>query len=272
MPTLEERINKLYLKTGDVITEEWYGDLTSLLKDLSAQSAVDYAGYVHRHLIPEIDLAFRLGIEDRRFLSLHAGYGYFAYEVHASDVKADYGCFTHDVSASNVKADYGYFNCDAYIQGKRILKDGDPIYVADLYTPAREKITHAIDYAYITDYLATIKSDVEALLALKKFELLGIQVDYQAPALAKVFDPDLEAKIDGKVRLKIASEYESYGYLTWLPSGLAQEVEALLNLGEPLKPKAWHEFDFTVKQGDKVNVKFYPGSRVTVAVYNLREG
>jgi len=255
MPTLEERINNLILKTGDVITEDWYYDLADTLKMISLQSAVDYTGYVHRDLIPEIDMAFRLGINNLRFLSISAGYGYF----------------TYDVNALNVKADYGYFNCDAYIQGRRILKDGDPIYVADLFTPAREKVTQAIDYAYITDYLASMKSDIEALLALKKIELLGIQVEYTAPALAKVFNPDLEAKIDGKIKVKITSEYESYGYLTWLPSGLATEVEALLNLGEPLKSKSWHEFDFMVKQGDKVNVKFYPSSKVTVAVYNLRE-
>jgi len=47
MPTWEE-IQELKLKTGDVITEDWYDKLVDILNRLAFESAVDVYGYIHR--------------------------------------------------------------------------------------------------------------------------------------------------------------------------------------------------------------------------------
>ena len=63
-----------------------------------------------------------------------------------------------DKAWKDIYAHYGYFIDDAYIQGKRVLKDGDPINIADIYPEARQKITQAIDASTLLGY---IKEDVE---------------------------------------------------------------------------------------------------------------
>ena len=39
-----------------------------------------------------------------------------------------------------VYAHYGYFNTDAYVQGRRVLKDGDPVTVMYFEGPAKDEI------------------------------------------------------------------------------------------------------------------------------------
>jgi len=268
MPTLEERINSLYLRTGQVITEDFFANLVDVLKDMAKRGAVTYEGYVTKDLVPVSDLEIELGSPTLRFFSVHTGYGYFTYDVivrgrtieelieelapaagpavaysavdeygyaHTDikpiedlalelglpdlrwkDVYAGYGVFTYDVivrgktieeliseaaptvaySAVDVEgyahkdikpiedlalelglpdlrwrdlyAGYGHFTYDVFVSGKRVLKDGDPIYVADIYAAAREKITQAIDYAKVTGYTAelpVIRSVLEEIKA-----------------------------------------------------------------------------------------------------------
>jgi len=69
----------LRLRTGQVITEDWFDDVADAIENLDnaifAYSAVDYYGYVHKTLIPDTDLLLNLGIQTRRFKEVHAGYG-----------------------------------------------------------------------------------------------------------------------------------------------------------------------------------------------------
>jgi len=75
----------LRLKTGQVITQDWFNDIADAIEEIDravfAYSAVDYYGYVHKDLIPDTDLLLNLGMETRRFKQVHAGYGYFVYGI-----------------------------------------------------------------------------------------------------------------------------------------------------------------------------------------------
>jgi len=75
MPTWEE-IRELKLKTGDVITEDWYDKLVDILNRLAFESAVDVYGYIHRDLVPLVDAALRIGTPERRLLAIHVVYAY----------------------------------------------------------------------------------------------------------------------------------------------------------------------------------------------------
>ena len=283
MPTLEERIQGLYLRTGQVITEDWYAELVSVLKDLSTGGAVTYEGYVLRDLKPQQDLVINLGEPDLRFREVHAGYGYFTYEV--------------------------------FVAGKRVLKDGDPICISDIYPEAQEKITTAIDQAKVTGYTAElpsirqlvqdIKAEVssiettvsavyggysladiysklasieERLLVIEhaiegkgRPKLLAYRVSYDAPDLADIFPEDVLVEEDGRVRVKLVMERGGLAYLKHYLACAGTEVTALLNAGTEIPANAWQEFDVVAMKGDRVNIRVTPGQRVTVLLYNVDE-
>jgi len=270
-------------RSGEVIKTRWGQLVVDALDDLhnrvsGIQTVFSY-GYLVGDIIPDKDIAYLVGNPNARIKEVHSGYGYFTY--------------------------------DCFISGKRVLKDGDPIYIADLYHEARVRITEAIDYAYITQYtsrltlfdiplsqiegrivevsekiesiyagysladiysrLSDIETRLETLIDEKKPKLLGLMVDYYAPEFIDIFESDLVVQGDGKVRIKITGDRDFYGYLKWIPAGLTQEVISLLNEGRLIPRNAWKEFDFTVMKNDKVNVRVSPSTKVTVAIYNIFE-
>jgi len=265
MPSFED----LILRVGDVITQDWYERLVDHLNKIAFQGAVDYYGYVRSDLIPIADLALNLGTKSKRFLNVFAAYGYMAKldadKVQASDVAAT------NINTNAITAKSGSFDETLTLQGKQVLKDGDPIYVADLYQAAYEKITYAIDVSKVADYIADIKADIDLLLNYRKPELLAYEVNAYATAMAPIFASDVVVARDGRVRVKMLSDVDVYAYLSWRPSGFTDVIDGLLNRGEMVHAMTWHEEDFTVRQGDKVNVKVYPDAKVTVFIYNIGE-
>ncbi len=234
---LHDRIEKLYLKTGYPIHEGWYEDLVSVLHDMSERGAVDYSGYVHRDLIPDKDLQLKLGKIDKRFLEMHSGYGYFEFDV--------------------------------FVQGKRVIKDEDPIYIADLFTPAREKVTEAVDYSKATSYLKSIDDTVLNLMNMFKPTLLAKAINFVAGDFADVFDTDIVVSRDGRVRFKFTVNYDVYTYVKWIPKDEVEALIAMLNAGVPVPKDTWQELDFTVLEGDKINFRISPSARITIFVYNI---
>ena len=112
MPTLED----LRLRTGQVITEDWYDTLIDILSDVENRLILDYYGFVNKDLIPDTDLALNLGFPDKRFKEIHAG---------------------------TIFSDYGYFSGDLYIGDKNIQ------------TIAKEiASTYAFKGGYISNFLA----------------------------------------------------------------------------------------------------------------------
>ena len=55
---------------------------------------------------------------------------------------------------------YGFFNNALYVQGKPVIKDGDPISLYDIYPYAQQRITNAIDSSSL---LSAIKSKSDKL-------------------------------------------------------------------------------------------------------------
>jgi len=221
MPTLEE----LRLRTGQLVTEDWYDSLVDYLEQLGYGGVISLYGYVVKDLVPIVDLLLNLGIPLRRWLEVHVGYGYFAY--------------------------------NAWIQGKQVLKDGDPITVEDLGTSAQTKITSAID-----------GSQVAKAYQLKPVQL-GYAISYSAPDMGDCFASDLIALYDGRFRFKFEAQNNIYAYLKFTHVGQASAIIAALNAGSPIPLTAWHEFDFTSLVGDKVNFRITPNATLTVIVYNI---
>jgi len=265
----------LKVKTGQVIRSSWANDLVDAIQTVAEKGAVDYYGYVHKDLIPDRDLALNLGLEDLRFREVHAGYGYFTYTTKTDEILANVGHFSEELT----------------LQGKRVLKDEDPVHIASFYdyaaTQIKDEIINALQQfqpvktieraiSMFYDYAATqIKDEiVNALTELAipaKPHRVGIKVAYYAPAMADVFDPDITMNYDGRARFKLSGYEDFIAYIKHIPAGFVQEIIAALNSANIIEKDTWAEFDFTVNKDDKVNVRVYPSTTVTVIVYNIPE-
>jgi len=217
MPSLKDRIDNLRLKTGMVITEDFFTGLADVIEDMAFYGAITYDGYVRKDLEPIQDLALNLGSENFRFDEIHAGSGYFTYNV--------------------------------LVQGKPVIKDGDPINIAYFFDQALDQLLNTLG-------------------SLKPIEVART-IGYQAPPLADIFASDVEVSNDGRIRVKIKSDASVYVYLKWYPYGALSPDIGLLNEGNPIPSNVFKEFDSTVSKGDKVNVRVYPGAKVTVFLFNI---
>jgi len=71
-----------------------------------------------------------------------------------------YGWLTsgqQDINVDEVFANYGYINWNLFVQGKPVIKDGDPISLYDIFDYAQDKITAAINLAQITSLADLIR-------------------------------------------------------------------------------------------------------------------
>jgi len=118
--------------SGRVIRSSWGRGVVEALDILYYEGAVSYDGLIHRSLKPDKDLLYNIGFPDARIKEVHAGTGYFSQDV--------------------------------FIQGKRAIKDGDPVNIYDIFEPAREKITLAIDYSKLYDVTGGIDAKLAEIL------------------------------------------------------------------------------------------------------------
>ncbi len=68
---------------------------------------------------------------------------------------------------------YGYFYYDLLVQGKKVIKDGDPINIYDILEPAREKVTYAIDQSLLTQYMRDVREKV-LKLSMDEYGRVGV--------------------------------------------------------------------------------------------------
>ena len=214
MPTIEE----LRLRSGQVITEDWYDKLCSVLSEIYYDGAVDMYGYAHKDIVPDWDLVRMLGSGKLRWKEVHCGHGYASY--------------------------------DMFVQGKRVLKDGDPIYIADLFAEAISSVTQAVRDAHKPTLLAKV-------------------MNYSAPPMTDIFGADVRILLDGRLRTQMVVDTEVYAYLKRRPADETALITALLNDGKIIPASSWQEFDTTVMKDDYVNLQVYPSANFSVLLFNL---
>jgi len=237
MPYLDDLREGLRLEAGSPIMDWWYDDLVEYLEHIEKHGAVDYAGYVHKHIIPEQDVFLNLGLSTKRFRQTHSVYGYF----------------------SNIDAVSGSFSKELKVQGKTVLKDEDPIHIKTFYDYAKTQIEQAIK---------------DALLNLgipPKPKLIGYSVNYSAVDMQDVFASNLLMQFDGRARIKIIADSDVYSYIKFKSKDAGVEILGMINQGKPIKANTWKEEDFTVNKDDEINVKVSPSSTISVFIYNIPE-
>jgi len=226
-------------KAGRVIRASWGREVVEWVERIGFEGAIDYYGYVRKDIEPITDLALNLGSETLRFKEIHVG------NVYA----------TYNVNTQNVNADVGNFNTQVYVQGKRVIKDEDPIYIASFFAEALTQLKDVILNALSDRHVPP-----------QPVRLAKI-VDYYAPPMADIFASDIVVQFDGRVRIKMLSDVTLYAYAKFTPY---DEIAAITGLLSELIPaNTWKEMDFTANKNDKVNVKVDRWGRVTVIMYNI---
>lgn len=235
MPYLDELRESLRLQGGDIIMEDWYDDLVAYLESIEKSGAIDYSGYIHSDLIPDQDALRNMGLPNKRMKDI----------------------YSVNVDAENINASVGNFSVNVYVNGKRVLKDEDPIHIASFFDYAKDQITQSIKDALLNLGIPSTP------------KLLGYQIDYQAPSMSDLFASNLVAQWDGKIRVKIIGNNDFYAYMKFKPNVAPIEIIAWLNDGQPIKANTWKEMDFTVNKGDEINVQVSPSTRITILIYNI---
>jgi len=109
------KYDRLYVKPFTRATSAWANAVVSALNELDERISEVGTPFDPEHLteniIPEYDLALDIGDPTHRF---YAYYGYL-----------------------------GFFDGDLYVQGKRVIKDEDPVNIYDIFPPAQDKIEEA---------------------------------------------------------------------------------------------------------------------------------
>jgi len=164
---------------------------------------------------------------------------------------------TKELIVDEIEGELGYFSDNLFVQGKRVIKDEDPLYIASFFDKAVSQITESIIDA------------LEDLNIPPKATLIGKVVGYDAPPMADVLPTDALVEFDGIVRIKMVSDYDVFAYLKWTPYGEPYPIVGLINGGNVVKSNVITEMETTVSKNDKVNVKVFPGAKISVFVYNM---
>jgi len=70
---------------------------------------------------------------------------------------------------------YGYFFYDLYVQGRRVIKDGDPINLYDIFEPAKQKITQAIENSVLTQYMGDVREKI-VKISVDEYGNIGVRI------------------------------------------------------------------------------------------------
>lgn len=75
-----------------------------------------------------------------------------------------------DRSWNSIYAGTGHFSNNVYVQGKQVIKDGDPVEIGDIHDAARDKISQAIDGASFNKLLQDMLSKLDVDLGTRASE------------------------------------------------------------------------------------------------------
>ncbi|PNV81835.1 MAG: hypothetical protein C0179_00675 [Fervidicoccus sp.] len=136
-----------------------------------------------------------------------------------------------DYPFSQLYGYYGFFDQALFVQGRPVIKDGDPISLYDIFSYAQQKITSAIDSARITS-----TSDLIRLYTQESRDILGalyektpskadvleaIETSITSMYIREVRDKLVAIAVDeyGNVGIRIAEPLDVYGRVKATISG-----------------------------------------------------
>jgi len=187
----QNQFSYLILGPGTKLTSSWFIALANVLQQLQNQinEAVTFYDLYNlpSDIIPAIDDLYNLGAPDAAW--------------------------------ANIYAYYGYFDDNVYVQGKQVLKDGDPVNIYEFFPIAQEQIVQAIEEA-TPPFQFDQYYDLKVNVAQPTDEYGNVNVDVQqiSPAaqsqLTAAFQqalPRLNIDQYGNVGIIIEDPLDAYG-------------------------------------------------------------
>jgi len=199
-----------------------------------------------------------------------------------------YGFLTtgqQDIYVNEIYGRSGHFSDQLLVQGKPVIKDGDPISIYQLYDTAKSQITQAINDSLVTSY-AKDSRDVLSKLTIDPYGRLGIKI-------AEPLDPYGRVKISYSDELynefqpvsaygSIAAANNTSGLIVTLYKGGRPNVNVYYNLGGAgniyievsRDGSTWRPFDTITLSGAGSGLKpygsiAYPYIRVRTDAVNI---
>lgn len=109
-----------------------------------------------------------------------------------------------------VNAHVGYFIDDAFVAGRRVLKDGDPITVYDISEPAKTKIREAIEESRTTEYVKEVRDKVVSV-RLDEYGNVGVIISEPIDEYGRVKTSTEDAFRPVGSRVKLTAGENTYG-------------------------------------------------------------
>jgi hypothetical protein len=151
---------------------------------------------------------------------------------------------TEDINVDEVYGRAGYFNEQVYVQGKPVIKDGDPISIYQFYETANQQITEAIDKSKATSDLDQIYGN---LLTIEQYA-------------KDTRDVLVKIKINeyGNVGVRIAEPLDTYGRVQVSPpSELLNEFMPASAYGATVAANNTSGFSLVLNKGGRPNLNVY---------------
>jgi hypothetical protein len=195
---------------------------------------------------------------------------------------------TQDIYVDEVYGRAGYFSEQVYVQGKPVIKDGDPISIYQFYETAKQQITDAVDKSSqlsnivgnLSQIYGKLPSAPDVTNAIDNARVTGYSLDIReytrrtaeatetyAPKLITIEEYTRETrnvlvkiKIDeyGNVGVKIAEPLDEYGRVAVsTPSELLDEFKPVSAYGSITATDNTAGFNIALNKGGRPNVNIY---------------
>jgi len=147
-----------------------------------------------------------------------------------------------DTPYNELYAGTGYFSDNVYVQGKPVIKDGDPITVSDLGDSATQKISQAIDSSTTSQSISSIKDKVNK-----------INIDDNGNIGVFPATPITIGDISDTVKQKITQSIDS----SQLLANILDEFKPISNKGSITASENTNGFGITLNKGGRPNINIY---------------
>jgi len=150
--------------------------------------------------------------------------------INVDTVLARTGSFSESVNTAVVNAATGNFDEAVFVQGKPVVKDGDPVQIYQFYDVAVSQITKAVDEAKVTEYARETR-DVAVRIRMDEY---------------------------GNIGVVIAEPIDEYGRVAVsAPSELLEEFKSVSSYGSITATENVAGFEVVLEKGGRPNVNIF---------------
>ncbi|MCD6487810.1 MAG: hypothetical protein J7K21_01110 [Desulfurococcales archaeon] len=132
--------------------------------------------------------------------------------------------------------EYGYFLNDLFVQGKRVIKDGDPVSIYELLEPAKQDIREAIDQSKVPSssdvrdiYNVVAREETQRYVKELLEHVYGLQSSNLPPlreSVNRMEETIVKLNIDeyGNVGIRIVEPIDVYGNVKVSPRDIDEDL------------------------------------------------